>query len=175
MIQESTPTFFQRWGDFASVAGLIVSVIGFAFTIWGILRAKNAAQRAKEEARKVGETISKFDTMMELSEVITIMEEVKRLHRINAWVILPDRYSVLKRKLITIRSASSDISDEHRASLQGVIQNINEIEKKVERVLFTPDSSPNVVQMNEIVSEQLDTVNETLASLRQVIRMENHG
>lgn len=173
---ENNSTFFsEHWGDIASVVGVIISLIGFAVTIWGVLRSKTAAQRAKEEVTKVQETILKVDLVMEFSEAVTIIDEIKRLHRAAAWGILPDRYSALKRILISIRSANPDMSDTHKTSVQSAIQNFTDIEKKVERALTSQTSPPNVAKLNEIVSLQLDKLNEVLAAIKQEVRVEKHG
>ena len=44
--------FCNSWGNFASVAGLLISLLGFGITIWGILRVKKAAEQAADAARQ---------------------------------------------------------------------------------------------------------------------------
>ena len=176
MVLQSTSTFFtDHWGDLASIVGLLVSLVGFAITIWGVMRSKNAAQRAKEEVQRVRHSISMLDTVMDFSAAITIMDEIKRLHRASAWPMLPDRYSTLKRILITIRSSSDSISDEYKAALQSAILTFSDIEKKVEKALSTNTSPPKVAQLNEIVSVQLDRLNEVLATIKREAGVEIHG
>lgn len=170
-----TGFFEDHWGDIASVVGVFISLVGFAVTIWGVLRSKNAAQKAEEEVSKVRETILNLDTVMGFSEAITIMDEIKRLHRATAWAILLDRYSALKRILISIRSANAEMSDDHKTAIQSAIQNFTDIEKKVERVLALQSNPPNVAKLNEIVSIQLDKLSEVLAAIRQEIGVEKHG
>jgi ribosomal protein S13 len=166
--QNSSAFLNQHWGDIASVVGVFVSVIGFCITIWGVLRSKSAAQKAKEEVLKVRESISNMDTVMEFSAAVTVMDEIKRLHRAAAWAILPDRYSALKRLLISIKANNSDLSDEHKTALQSAIQNFTDIEKRVERTLSSEAEVPSVPALNAIVSTQLDRLFEVLASIRQV-------
>jgi hypothetical protein len=174
---EDNPSFVtQHWGDIASVAGAVISIVGFAATIIAVRRSKNAAQRAEEAAREVKTEIVRADTIMELSAAITIMEEIKRLHRSNAWTILPDRYSSVKRLLISIRASSPNIQDEQKQSLLAAIQHFSTMEKKVERFLADPvQSAPNAAKLNEIVSSQLDRVNDTLAAIKQLIGIEPYG
>jgi len=40
----------QHWGDIASVGGLVVSLLGFWYTIEAVSKAKDAAQQATEAA-----------------------------------------------------------------------------------------------------------------------------
>ena len=113
---------------------------------------------------------------MELAAVITIMEEIKRLHRVNKWEILPDRYSSVKRLLISIRASSPNIPSEHRESLLAAIQQFSTMEKKVEQFLAgSIGTAPNQAKLNEVVSLQLDRVNDALAAIKQQIGIEPYG
>lgn len=171
-----SPTFFENhWGDIASVIGVIISIIGFIFTIVGVRRSKNAAQRAEEAARDVQKVIFRSDIIMDLSAAVTIMDEIKRLHRVPAWVILPDRYSTLKRILVNINSSNSNLSKEHKTALQSAIQQFTDIERKVERALASESPYPNVAAINDIVSTQADKIGEVLATIRQDVGIINHG
>jgi len=51
----------DRWGNFASVTGLLVSVVGFALTIKTIITAKDAANRAESAANAAKERILKSE------------------------------------------------------------------------------------------------------------------
>jgi hypothetical protein len=100
------------------------------------------------------------------------MEEIKRLHRFKAWAILPDRYSSVKRLLISIRASSPNIPTEQLESLLAAVQHFSAMEKKVERFLENPIESPNPAKLNEVVSLQLDRMNDTLAAIKQQIGIE---
>jgi hypothetical protein len=169
MIQETAPNFFQRWGDIASVFGVIVSFVGFAVTIWGVIRSKNAAQKAEEEVLKVKGSILKLNTVMGFSEAITIMDEIKRLHRAAVWDVLPDRYSLLRRILIEIKSSNSALPDDYKEALQEAIRNFSAMENEIEWVLETREEPPNTAKLNEVVSIQLDKLSEVLAAVRQEV------
>ena len=166
----------DHWGDIASVAGVVISIVGFIATIIAVFLSKSAAQRAEAAAREVKAEIARSDAIMELSAVITTMEEIKRLHRVNAWAILPDRYSSVKRLLISIRASSPNIPNEHRESLLAAVQHFSTMEKKVERFLAgSMETTPNQAKLNEVVSLQLDRVNDTLAAIKQQIGIEPYG
>jgi hypothetical protein len=62
-----------HWGDLASLAGL-------ALTIWAVLRAKKAAEQARDAAQQVKERIARLDTVSAVSAAITTLEEIKILH-----------------------------------------------------------------------------------------------
>ncbi|MGA3190861.1 MAG: hypothetical protein ABSF22_27505, partial [Bryobacteraceae bacterium] len=73
----------KHWGDLASVAGV-------ALTVWIAWLAKTAAEQARDAAEEVRDQISRFDTVAELSAAITIIEEIMRLQRTQAWEIVWD-------------------------------------------------------------------------------------
>lgn len=164
-----------RLGDIASLLGLLVSVIGFIITILGVYRSKRAAEAAAESAKNVREEISRLDTMLDFSAAITIMEEIKRLHRTGAWQLLPDRYSTLRQKLILIRGVNTNLAEVHLAALQNAIQQFSDMERRIERALQSETNPPKVAKLNEIVSIQIDKLSEVLTAIRQETGTEIYG
>jgi hypothetical protein len=63
------------------------------YTLW---RSKKAAEMAQEEVRSVKQAIARSSTIADFSAAITSMNEIKRLHRLDAWIVLPDRYAALR-------------------------------------------------------------------------------
>jgi hypothetical protein len=165
----------NRWGDFANLVGIIVSVVGFIYTIRQVARSKEAAQRAEKAALNVRAKILMTDTVIDLSSAIAIMEEIQRLHRSGSWGQLPDRYSALKRLLISIRTSAPGLQEQHSTALLSSLQHFSDIEKKVEKALDGNTAPLNVPKFNEIVSLQLDRVHEILSVLKQQIGIEEYG
>ena len=124
-------TEFVAWivrhnlGDLASVAGVIIVIVGFGFTLMNVYRSKAAATRAEEAAKETRESIRLFDTVSDFANSISTMDEIKRLHRESAWAILPDRYASLRKLLVTLRSANPGLSENHATTIQRAIQNLN--------------------------------------------------
>ena len=88
-------------GVFVDIFGLLLTIIGFAITIFGVFRAKGAAQRADEATRNLKSMMLRIDTVADLSAAMAVMDELKRLHRDDDWTLLPERYSTLRRTLIS--------------------------------------------------------------------------
>ena len=87
------PQFFaEHWGD-------IASVLGFAFTIWFLIQTKSAADAARDAAIQSRSKLLLIDSVSDCAAAISMMEEIKRLHRSATWSIPPDRYSTLRRSL----------------------------------------------------------------------------
>lgn len=88
-----------------------MALVGFVITIIGVWKSKSAAQHAREAAVGVRADMRRTDTVSELSAAITAMDEIKWLQRKAAWEILPDRYSSLRKALISVRTANASLPD----------------------------------------------------------------
>jgi hypothetical protein len=153
-------------GNIASVLGLIVSLAGFALTLVAVAKAKSAAAGAQAAAEHARADVLKSNSMVDLASAVTAMEEIKRLHRQGAWPLLPDRYASLREALSSIRVTRPAMSDEHKAVFQGAIQQLRDIEDKVERALAAQQAPRNVPTLNRIISLQVDKLSEVLAAMR---------
>ncbi|WP_425622379.1 hypothetical protein ACPS74_12650 [Methylocystis sp. SB2] len=91
-------------GDLASIAGVLISVVGFVLTVYNVRRSRKAAEHARDAAQSVKNSIQTFETVFDLSRVIGLLEEVKRSHRNNEWALLPDRYAALRKTLINVKN-----------------------------------------------------------------------
>jgi len=165
----------HHWGDVASVLEVIIAVIGFIVTIVSVTRSKKAAQRAEQAVLKIRDEMLKVDTIAEFSAAIASMDEIKRLHRENAWSVLPDRYSALKKVLISIRSVNPDMPDHHKTVFQNAIQHFSNFENQIETVIATNSNPPNVPKLNQIISRQIDRLIEVLVEMKNNFRGESHG
>jgi hypothetical protein len=151
----------------------LLSVLGFTVTIWGVLRSKKAAEAAATSANQTQERLRNLDTVMDFSSAITIMEEIKRHHRGNNWHILPDRYSTLRGKLISIKSDNA-VLEKHKTAIQNAISQFSDMERNVEKSL--QDSSQlKIAKLNDIVSVQIDSLNEVLSEIKSQVKINNYG
>ena len=156
-------------GSIASLVGLVITVVGFFITIWNVRKSRTAAQQAREASLKVREDIRKIDTVSDLSSAISIMHEIKRLHRANEWIILPDRYSTLKKLLISIKVANPDLSETKKKSIQATIQQMTNIDKQIEKVVDGQEADVDVPKLNAIITKQVDRLEEVLIEIRNDI------
>ena len=152
--------------NIASLLGLIVSLAGFAWTLAAVAKAKQVAEGARAAAERARAEILKSNSMVELALAVTAMEEIKRLHRQGSWPLLPDRYASLRGALSTIRTMRPKMSDKRQSVFQGAIQQLRDIEEKVERALATQQQPRNVPALNKVISLQIDKLNEVLAVMR---------
>lgn len=155
-------------GDVASIAGVLLSLIGFAATLYAVFKSQSASKQARDAAEATREALTRFETVAKISATITSMSEIKRLHRVAAWPILPDRYASVRQELVLIRSANPEMDANQRTALQGAIQQFSELEQTIETYLsYSNRATPRASKLNNIVSLQIDKLNEILDSLRQ--------
>ena len=147
---------------------LLLGIVGFGLTFWGIWRSKTAAEIAEKAAERARDAIIRTDTIALISAAVTAMDEIKRLHRVPAWQILPDRYSQLRKLLISVRGANANLQPDYASVLQGAIQQFSTMEDEVERALTSNRAPPNQARLNRIVSTQGDNLLHVFSSVRHV-------
>jgi|ERR1039457_5090261 hypothetical protein len=153
--------FAENWGS-------IATVLGFVVTIWTLVRTKTAAVAARQAAEATKAQLSRVDTMTEFSSAIAIMDEIKRLHRVRAWELLPDRYSILRRLLASIQTLNPDLTDDHRSILGGAIVQFRTMEHQVETArAANRHAELDLARLNRTVAKQLDELDKVMLSIRQ--------
>ena len=157
----------HRINEYSDLLGLLITIVGFGFTIFGVWRSKKIAKEALIVAKKVRDDLRKIEIVAEFSTAIVSMEEIKRLHRKADFQSLPERYSSLRRSLITIRSEVSALSDEDSSLIQNAISNFAGFERKIEKYIAKgQEAKVDFVKMNQIVSLTIDQVHEVLVKIK---------
>lgn len=156
----------NNYGDFASVLGLAVTLIGFAITIYGVWSSRSAAERASIAANEAKQAVMRTEVISNFSSAVTAMEEVKRLHRAGAWTVVPDRYSFLRRTLISIVANHRDLSQPHKILIQSAVSQFRELESSVDTFLFNGKNAPSSAKLNKIVTAQMDKLDEVLNTVK---------
>jgi len=133
----------RHWGDLASVAG-------FIFAIYTLLRIRSAAEQAKDVAIGIRERLTRVNVVVEFAAALEIVEEIKRLHRAGAWEISLDRYSAVRRLLVSIQRSSSKITGDQMAILEKSIDRFRTMEQVVERGRSkNPQEIPDLARLNK--------------------------
>jgi len=167
---EAFRTWATAWGDSASVIGLGVSVLGFVLTIVAVLKSRSAATSAADAANRTKDLLVHSATIADFSAAVVIMQEIKRLHRAKAWPVLPDRYAMLREKLIGIRSSNPQMDESRMITIRKAEEKFADLERRVEKSLSDGTDPPNIGKFNDIVSAELDSLHEVLVSLKQETR-----
>ncbi|UYO48796.1 hypothetical protein KQX64_23330 [Rhodopseudomonas palustris] len=147
----------NRVGDLTGIGGILISLIGFTFTVVGVVKSKSAAERAERAAKDTMQSMRLLDTVVEFSAAITALEEIKRLHREANWPLLPDRYAHIRKVLANLRTAQVDLSDAQKTVVQQALANLKQIEDLVERSLRN-QSALNSARFNKLLSEDIENL-----------------
>jgi hypothetical protein len=99
---------------------------------------------------------------------LAIIEEIKRLHRVRAWEISLDRYSVVRRLLGSVQESSPSVSEEQRTVLAGAIEQFRVMEQTVERARSrNTQDDLDLARLNKMASKVLDQLNGVMISIRE--------
>lgn len=161
------PWNISFYGSLASLIGLGVSLIGFGVTLWNVRRSRRAAQSAERASEQVLERVRFYDLMTDVARAITLMDEIKRLHRLGDWKLVIERYGELKKILITVRDTPLGLTDEQLSNLRDGVVTIGKMEKRVEKVLDANAEPPVVHRMNADIARHIELLQELLVSIRQ--------
>ena len=152
-------------GDYSSIIGLLITLIGFGFTITQLLKTKRASEAATSAVNAVRHDLKKIDTITDLSSVVAEMEEIKRLHRERNNELLPEKYAKLRKYLIAIKSSNPTLIEEDLIILQGAITQLSASEKTIDKALFTKEEKEinlNTPRLNGLLSNHIDKLYEVL-------------
>jgi hypothetical protein len=119
-------------GSIASLAGVVISLVGLGFAIWHILRLRGEARAAREAAEETHLAVSRETAGMTLTRVSERIEALKELHRQNEWDRALDRYPELRRMLIDVGARHPEMSDAQRTALRGIVTMMEAMETGVE-------------------------------------------
>lgn len=151
-------------GDLSGLVGIIISIFGFMGAIFGSFRARSAAERAEQASNEVKESIRLFETVSDFTSVIHVLEEIKRIHRSDQWILLPDRYSLIRKMLISMLSRQQ-FSVDQAATINSAISNLSKMELTVEKALST-NAKVKTMTFNTILLNDIDSLLKVLAELK---------
>lgn len=154
-------------GDLASVAGVVISIVGFLATVWNVRRSKSAAERAEAAAIEARTAMRGYQTVSDLSTAIAIMEEVRRLHRIGQIDLILDRYGTLRKALVGVRQLAPFLSEAMDREIQIAITTLASMEDVLERA-SSEGSSPDFPELNWLLARDIDRLQAVLIEMTAI-------
>jgi len=133
--------------------------------IYNVKKSRSSSEQAKETVSKIQNDLRRIDTVTELTSAINLADEIKTLQRTNAWALVPEKYSKLRKHLIEIRESEKELEEKYQEFIQGAITQFSSSEKEIDVHLknkTTPDSS----KLNSLVSKHTDNLQSVLVSLK---------
>jgi hypothetical protein len=145
-------------GDFLSMTGLLLTFVGFTATLLTAIKAKRAAEAARAAAESATREVRKVDLIGEVATMLQLIEELRRLQRANAVELLPDRYSGLRSKMVSIRESMFFSAEEDQTIIQDVIARIAALQKALDRDSETLNDRRQIARSNESLSVCTDVL-----------------
>lgn len=106
--------FKHHYGNIASVVGLIVSVLGFSFTLYQVRKSRTAAERAQTMAREAIDRVSSRLFFTQITIAVRLVEEVRTFCRAKDWHRAVDRCEQLRIVLAGVVDDSKLQGDERK-------------------------------------------------------------
>ena len=158
-------------GDLASVAGLAISIVGFAVTLWNVARSRSAAERAEEAANQARSRFRLFDTIGALTEAMAMMTQIQQLHRERAWGRAIASYPVVARLLREVGGMSPDLTRPELSALQDAHPDMLSIERRVDGFIQSGQEPDGFGQFNRLLSRHIRNIHNTLLAVKQRTRV----
>lgn len=152
------PALLGELGDIASILGLAVTFIGFGATLYQATQSRRAAEQARDR-------VLDLNALVGVDSAIRVLEDLRRLHRLEAWPALPDRYTSLMMDLRAIRTRTPSLSKEHQREIQGVVAQLATMERLVERIV-NRKAIAEVTSLNITVTRQINRLADLLVDLQ---------
>ncbi|MCK2165158.1 hypothetical protein [Thalassospira xiamenensis] len=151
----------------ASLAGVLISVIGFGATLINLAKTSSAAKRAELAATKTQKSIRLFDTVADASKAVSMLEEAKRLNRAKEWKVLLDRLSDIKKILVAINIENSLLNDLQTRKIQSSVTQLATMEHVLEKAISESVDPDDPLQIARTISKQIEKVYAVLIELKQ--------
>ena len=123
---------FADIGSAASLAGLVVSLLGLGFAILQLRKLRGETRAAKEASESAERAIRRDLTMTELTRLSEKMEELKDIHRRGDRNRAFVYYGDITSSLSEIRLRHPNLTDSLREQIRGASSAIADMERIVE-------------------------------------------
>lgn len=118
-------------GDHLSVVGLVITVIGFGFTLVKLWIVGRNSRNLQASVQQAIQSLNKIDTLKELATLI------ERLRNLNSLILTDDSmdlaraFSNYRTALIELRESSATTISETHSTVQSVLTQFSEIENRL--------------------------------------------
>lgn len=157
-----------RIGDYAGLIGLLISLIGFYFTIKATLNSKASSEQATAAVESMRDDMRRGETVADFATALAIMEEIKRMHRSDSLTFLPDRYASLKKFLVSIRTSNPLLTEKDQIGIQSAIAKFSSMETLIETSIRNAKPIEHA-KLNGQMSRHYDVIQTLLVRIKNEI------
>lgn len=146
----------MRAMDLISAIGVVLTLIGLAFSIYEARRARIASIDAKEAAELAREASLRSAAVIDLSHLIKALSELKTLHRACALEVLPGRYEALRLSVISLRQVSFFSNNDAQKALQSLISRLTGVERLIDQGISVEKFMDGVPRLNSQITKSIE-------------------
>lgn len=92
------------WSFWIGVIGLVISLVGFGFTIWQLRQTKSLAQAAKDESERIQTALKQYDAAQEASRASYALSAAMKHFRNGAWTDGSENYEDFRRGIASLKN-----------------------------------------------------------------------
>ena len=127
------PVFYVI-GNSASIAGVVVSLLGLGFAILQIRKLRGETRAALEAAQETRQAIGRELTTAKLTSLDNGLQELKRVHREGDRLKALDFYYQIQTMLAEVRRRHPDLDSGRQEAIAGAARDISVMESQVEEL-----------------------------------------
>ena len=119
-------------GSLASIAGLLVALVGLGFALLQLSRLRGETRAARQAAEETRRLLRRDLAGTDLTRLSERIQGLMEMHRSGDRARALDRYPEIQRLLIAIRRQHPNLTAEHRDRLQGAINRLRNMQSELE-------------------------------------------
>jgi parvulin-like peptidyl-prolyl isomerase len=155
----------EQYGSWASIAGVVISVVGFAITIFNVAKSKSAAVAAKNAARDAQSALKDIDAISEISMAIERLEGAKSQVSQNQGLFLAESFSRVRRRLISAKDSNENLTPDSVEILRTSIRRTRSLENKIHKHV-EEKTRLDILKTNKALSIIMDDLHKLQISLK---------
>ena len=119
-------------GSLASIAGLLVALVGLGFALLQLSRLRGETRAARQAAEETRRLLRRDLAGTDLTRLSERIQGLMEMHRSGDRARALDRYPEIQRLLIEIRRQHPNLSAEHRDRLQNAVNRLRKMQSELE-------------------------------------------
>lgn len=119
-------------GSIASLAGLLVSLLGLGFALLQLSRLRGETRAARDASEETRRLLRRDSAGSDLTRIGERIQGLIEIHRNGDRSRALDRYPEIYRLLIAIRRNHPNLSEEYRRQLQEALATVRDMQGKLE-------------------------------------------
>jgi hypothetical protein len=160
--------FAAEYGDRASVLGTALTLIGFTFTLWQLIRTRKAAEQARQIASEALARVSSGLLLGQVSSGVRLITELSGACRLEQWDRAIDRCEQLQLLFASIVE-NAVLGPEEKSYITNAVDDLKSIRRQLEERERGSKSSPLPMKMRDILDELTAFLGRLDARLKRVV------